>query len=37
MQVLHTEGVPPRSGRIIFPAIGWTAKSSAAPTKRVVE
>jgi hypothetical protein len=37
MQVLHTAGVPPRSGRIILPTIGCTTNSNVALTKRVTE
>ena len=35
MQVFHTAGVPPSSGRIILPTIGWTRNSSVAPTNSV--
>ena len=35
MHVLHTAGVPPRSGRIILPTIGCTTNSSVAPTNMV--
>src|SRR5688500_6289874 len=33
MQVFHTAGVPPSSGRMIRPTIGWTTNSSAALRK----
>ena len=35
MQVFHTAGVPPKSGVIILPAIGWTKNSKSALTKSV--
>ena len=35
MQVFHTDGDPPRRGRIILAIIGWTQKSSEAETKSV--
>jgi hypothetical protein len=35
MQVFHTAGVPPRSGRIIFPTMGWTRNSRVALTNIV--
>ena len=35
MQVFHTAGVPPSSGRIILPIIGWTRNSSEALTNSV--
>ncbi|MGH7801055.1 MAG: hypothetical protein ACREOW_10585 [Thermodesulfobacteriota bacterium] len=36
MQVLHTAGVPPIRGRIIFPIIGWTKNNRKALTKSVM-
>jgi hypothetical protein len=35
MQVFHTAGVPPRSGKTIFATIGCTEKSNAALTNNV--
>src|SRR6185312_6443001 len=35
MQAFHTAGLPPSSGRIIFPTIGWTMNSSDALTNSV--
>src|SRR3982751_1509825 len=35
MQVFHTAGVPPNSGRIILPTIGWTRNSRVALTNSV--
>src|SRR5438270_9391948 len=35
MHVFHTAGVPPSSGRIIFPTIGWTRNRSVALTNSV--
>src|SRR5262245_59760265 len=35
MHVFQTAGVPPRSGRTIFPTIGWTRNSRVALTKSV--
>ena len=35
MQVLHTAGVPPSSGRIILPTIGCMTNSRVAPTNSV--
>src|SRR5262249_54347119 len=37
MQVFHTAGVPPSSGRIIFPTIGWSKNRSAALKNSVRE
>src|SRR5437870_5190002 len=35
MQAFHTAGLPPSSGRIIFPTIGWTMNKSDALTNSV--
>src|SRR6185312_5076809 len=35
MQAFHTAGLPPSSGRIIFPTIGWTMNNSDALTNSV--
>jgi len=35
MQVFHTAGVPPRSGRIIWAIMGWMRKSRNALTNSV--
>jgi hypothetical protein len=36
MQVVHTAGVPPNQGRMIFPIRGWTWNSRKALRKIVI-